>query len=56
MLNGLWEIPNNRVNNINHINQELNDYFNEKLDIGESFSITDLYSLDMNQLLSLEGS
>jgi hypothetical protein len=27
------------------IQARMNDYFNEKLDIGESFSITDLYSL-----------
>ena len=29
MLNGLWEIPNNRVNNINHINKELINYINQ---------------------------
>ena len=29
MLNGLWEIPNKRVNNINHIIKELNNYINE---------------------------
>ena len=29
MLNGLWEIPNKRVNNINRINEELNNYINE---------------------------
>ena len=30
MLKGLWEIPNNRVNNINHINDELKNYINEQ--------------------------
>ena len=29
MLNGLWEIPNKRVNNINYIDEELKNYFNE---------------------------
>ena len=30
------------------VQQRMNDYFSEKLDIGESFSITDLYSLINN--------
>ena len=30
MLNGLWEIPNKRVNNINHTNDELKSYINEQ--------------------------
>ena len=30
MLNGLWEIPNKHVKNINHINDELKNYINEQ--------------------------
>ena len=30
MLNGLWEIPNKRVNNKNYITEELNKYIYEK--------------------------
>ena len=30
MLNGLWEIPNKRVNNIKYINDELKKYINEQ--------------------------
>ena len=29
MLNGLWEIPNKNVNDIDNINEELNNYINE---------------------------
>ena len=29
MLNGLWEIPNKRINNVNHINKKLKSYIKE---------------------------
>ena len=35
----------NKTDTFSRVQQRLNDYFSMKLDIGESFSITDLYSI-----------